>query len=119
MTSISKNVYIDKLDKKVNKYNSTYHKTINTNVKSKTYINSSKEINDKDPIFKIVDIVRISKYKNVFSKYYVQNCSEEVSMIKRIKNTVQCTYVISELNGEEIVGTFYEKVLQKTKQKRI
>ena len=64
MTSISKNVYIDKLDDIVNKYNNTYHSTIKmkpVDVKSNTYINSSKEINDKDPKFKIGDIVRISK----------------------------------------------------------
>ena len=64
-TSISKNVYIDKLDDIVNKYNNTYHSTIkmkSVDVKSNTYINSSKEINDKDPKFKIGDIVRISKY---------------------------------------------------------
>ena len=71
MTSISKNVYIDKLDDIVNKYNNTYHSTIKikpVNVKSNTYTNSSKEINDKNPKFKIGDIARISKYKNTFPK---------------------------------------------------
>ena len=65
MTAISKIVYIDKLDDIVNKYNNTYHSTIimkPVDVKSNTYINSSKEINDEDPKFKIGDIVRISKY---------------------------------------------------------
>ena len=65
MTSISKNVYIDKLDNIVNKYNNTFQSTIKmkpVDVKSNTYINSSKEINDKDPKFKIGYIVRISKY---------------------------------------------------------
>ena len=69
MTSISKNVYIDKLDDIVNKYNNTYHSTIKmkpVDVKSNTYIDSSKEINDKDPKFKIGYIVKISKYKNIF-----------------------------------------------------
>ena len=64
-----KNVYIDKLDDIVNKYNNTYHRTIKlkpVDVKSITYIDFSKEINDEDPKFKIVDIVRISKYKNMF-----------------------------------------------------
>ena len=76
MTSISKNVYIDKLDDIVNKYNNTYHSTIKmkpVDVKSSTYIDSSKEINNKDPKFKIGDIVRISKYKNIFAKGYVPN----------------------------------------------
>ena len=62
MTSRLKNVYIDKLDDIVNKYNNTCHSTIKmkpVDVKSSTYINSSKEINDKDPKFKIGDIVRI------------------------------------------------------------
>ena len=63
MTSISKNVYIDKLEDIVNKYNTTYHSPIkmrSVDVKSSIYINSSKEINDEDPKFKIGDIVRIS-----------------------------------------------------------
>ena len=57
-------------------------------VKSNTYIDSSKEINDKDPKFKIGDIVRISKYKNIFAKGYTPNWSEEVLMVKKVKNTV-------------------------------
>ena len=65
-----------------------------------TYIDSSKKINDD----KIGDIVRISKYKNLFAKGYVQDCSEEAFMIKKVKNTVPWTYVISDLKGEEIFG---------------
>ena len=102
MTSISKNMYIDKLDDIVNKYNNTYHRTIKmkpVHVKSNTYVNPSKEINDKDPNFKIGDNVRISKYKNIFAKGYVPNWSEEVFVIKKVKNTVPWTYVISDLNG--------------------
>ena len=83
-------------------------------VKPSTYIDSSKEINNKDPNFKIGDIVRLSKYKNIFAKVYVLNWSEEVFVVKKVKNTVPWTYVISDLKGEEIVGTFYEKELQKT-----
>ena len=75
------------------------------------------EINDKDPKSKICDIVRLSKYKNIFAKVYVPNWSEEVFMIKKVKNTVPCTYAVSDLKGEEIVGTLYEKELQKAKQK--
>ena len=81
MTSMSKTVYIDKLDDIVNKYNNTNHSTIKmkpVNEKSSTYIDSSKEINNKDPKFKIGDIVRISKYKNIFAKDYVPNWSEEI-----------------------------------------
>ena len=64
-------------------------------------------------IKKIIRNVRISKYKDLFAKCYVPNWSEEVSVIKKVKNTVPWTYVTSDLNGEEIVGTFYEKDLQK------
>ena len=84
-------------------------------VKSNTHINSSKEINDRDPKSKIGDIVRVSKYKNIFTKSFVPNWSEEVFAINKVKNTVPWTYVISDLTGEEIVGTFCEKELQKKK----
>ena len=83
-------------------------------VKDNTYINTSKEINNKDPKFKVGDHVRISKYKNILAIGYMPNWSEEVFIIKEIKNTVPWTYVINDLNGEEIIGTFYEKELQKT-----
>ena len=115
-------VCIDKLDDIVNKYNNTYHRTIKmkpVDVKLSTYIDSSKEINDKDPKFKIGDIVRISKYKIIFTKGCVPNWSEEVFLIKKVKNTVSWTYVIIDLKGEEILRTFYEKVLQKINQKSL
>ena len=119
MTSVSKIVYIDKLDDIVNEYNNTYHTKIKMkpiDVKDNTYINTDKEINNKDPKFKVGDRVRISKYKNIFAKGYNPNWSEEVFVIKKVKNTVPWTYVINDLNGEEITGTFYEKELQKTSQ---
>ena len=87
-------------------------------VKSNTYIDSSKEINNKDPKFKIGDIVRISKYKNIFAKGYVPNWSEEVFVIKKLNNTVPCTYVISDLKGKETVGAFHEKEMKKKKIKK-
>ena len=77
MPSISKNVYIDKLGDAVNKYSNTYHSTIKMkaiDVKLSTCIDSSKEINDEDPKYKIGDIVRTSKYRNIFAK----NCSKLV-----------------------------------------
>ena len=119
MTSISKNVYIDKLDDIGDEYNNTYHTTIKMkpiDVKDNTYINADKEINNKDPKFKVGDCVRISKYKKIFAKGYTPNWSEEIFAIKKVKNTVPWTYVINDLNGEEITGTFYEKELQKTSQ---
>ena len=75
MTSISKNVCIDKLDDIVNKYNNTCHSTIKmkpVDVKSNTYIDSSKEINNKDPKFKTGDIVRLLKYKILWQKVILQ-----------------------------------------------
>ena len=83
-------------------------------VKDNTYIDFKKEVNDKDPKFKVGDHVRISKYKNIFAKGYTPNWSEEVFVVSKIKNTVPWTYVINDFNGEEITGTFYAKELQKT-----
>ena len=119
MTSISKNVYIDKLDDMVHKYNNTKHRTIimkPIDVKDNTYIDFGKEVNDNDPKFKVGDHVRISKYKNIFAKGYTPNWSEEIFVIKKIKNTVSWSYVIHDLNGEEITITFYEKEFQKIDQ---
>ena len=113
-------MYIDELDDIVNKYNDKYHSTIKTkpvDVKSSTYIDSSKEINNKDPKFKIVDIVRILKYKNIFVKGYVPNWSEEVFLIKKVGKTIPWTYVISDLKSGEIFGTFFQSELQKTNLK--
>ena len=87
MTSISKSVYIDKLDDIFNKYDNTYHRTIKmepVDLKSNTYINSSKEINDKDPKFKIGDTVRISKYKNIFTKGHVLNWLKKFLCLKNL-----------------------------------
>ena len=116
MTSISKNVYIDKLDDIVNEYNNKNHRTTKMkpiDVKDNTYIDFGKEVNDNDLKFKVGDHVRISKYKNIFAKGYTPNWSEEIFVIKKIKNTVPWIYVINDLNSEEITGTFYEKELQK------
>ena len=119
MTSISKNVYIDKLDDIVKEYNSMYHTTIKmkpVDAKNNTYIDLKKEVNNVNPEFKIGYHVRISKYKNVFAKGYMPNWSEEICVLSKIKNTVPWTYVINDLNGKEIIGTFYEKELQGTNQ---
>ena len=88
MISISKNMYIDKLDDLVNEYNNTYSNTFKiepANVKSSAHIDSAKD--------------------------YTPNWSEEVFVIKKVKNAVPWTYAISDLNGEKILGTFYEEEL--------
>ena len=87
-------------------------------VKDNSYIDSmelrsEKEVNDKDPKFKVGDHVRISKYKSIFAKGYTPSWSKEVFIISNIKNAVPWTYTINDLNSEEIIGTFYEKELQK------
>ena len=79
MNSISKNVYIDRLDYIVNEYNNAYHRTIivkPVDVKDYTFIDFKKEVNDKDSKYKVGDHVRISKYKNIFANVYTPNWSE-------------------------------------------
>ena len=115
MTSISKNMYIDKLDDILHKYNNKNHRTIKINpidVKCNTYI----DFNETNPKFKVGGHVRMSKYKNIFAKDYTPNWSEEVFVIKEFKNTVSWTYVINDLNDEEITGIFYKRELQKVDQ---
>ena len=97
------------------------HRTIKTksiDVISDSYAEYNENSTEKDPKSKIGDRVRISKYKNIFAKEYIQNWSEEVFVASKIKNTVQWTYVSSDLNGEPITGSFYEKELQKTNQEK-
>ena len=120
MAAILKNVYFDVLDDIVDKYNNTIHKTIKMkpiDVTGDSYAKYNENSNKKDPKFKVGDHVRISKYKNIFAKGYTPNWSEEVFVVNKIKNTVPWTYVVSDLNGEEITGSFYEKELQKISQK--
>ena len=120
MTAISKNVYVDVFDDIVNKYNDTVHRTIkmkSIDVTDDSFAEYIEQSNKEDPKFKVGDHVRISKYKNIFAKGYAPNWSEEVFVINKINLTVSWTYAISDLNGEEITGSFYEKELQKTNQK--
>ena len=121
ITSMPKNLYIDKLDDIVSEYNNRYHRKIKMNpidATSGNYIEHNVNSNDKDPKFQDSDHVRISKYKNIFAKGYIPNWSEGVFVNKKVKNTVSWIYVINHLNGEKIIGTFYEKTGQ-NKLKRI
>ena len=114
MTAVSTNVCIHKLNDIVNEYDNTYHRTIKmkpTNVKDNTHIDFNKEVHDKDPKFKLDDHVRTSKYKNIFAKGYTPNKSQDFFVIKKAKNTVPWTYVISDLNGEKN----YDKEFLKTR----
>ena len=122
MTAISKNVYFDVLDDIINKYNNTVHRTVKMKPTDITddyyteYSEHSMELhsNKKSPKFKLDDNVRTSKYKKIFAKGYTPNWAEEDFVINKIKNKVPWTYAISDLNGEEITGSLYEKELQET-----
>ena len=120
MTTVGKNVYFNVLDDIVKKYNNTWHSSLKMKPKDVTddsFVEYNEESIKKDPKFKVGDNVRISKYENIFAKGYTPNWNEEIFVVKKIKNAVPWTYVISDLNGENIVGSFYDKELQKTDQK--
>ena len=112
MTAIQQNIYFDVLDDIVDKTIKMKPIKVTGN-----YCAEYNEIPDKkDPKFKVGNNVRICKCKNIFAKGYTSNWSE-VFVINKIKNAGPWTYAISNLNGEEITGSFYEKELQKTNQK--
>ena len=120
MTAIGENVYFNDLDDIVKNYNNNVHSSIKMkpkDVADYSFFEYSEETNEKDPQFKVGDDVRISKYKNIFAKGYTPNWSEEVFVVNKVQNTVPWMYLINDLNGEEIKGSFYEKELQKTDQK--
>ena len=101
-------------DEIVDKYNNKYHRTIKMKLiddRSGSFAEYSIDSNTKDAKFKIGDHIKISKDKNVFAKGYAPNWSNEVFVIRKVKDTMAWTYVISDLNGEESNGTFYEKEL--------
>ena len=119
MKAIPKNVYLDVLDDIVNQYNNTIHRTIKMkpiDVTDDYFAEYNEDSNKKVPKFKIGDHVRISKYKNIFDKGYAPNWSEEIFFVSNIKNTVPWTYIINDLNGVKINGSFYERELQKSNQ---
>ena len=118
MTATSKNVYYDVLDAVVNKYNNTKHSTIK--MKSIDVKDNNKRVYvdehyEKDSRFKVGDRVRISKFKNIFAKGYTPNWSKEIFVVDKINDTVPYTYNLKDLNDEEIIGSFYDRELQKTK----
>ena len=120
MTTIGKNVYFDVLDDIVEKYNNTVHSSLKMKPKDITdikYVEYSEETNKKSPKFKVGDNVGISKYKNIFAKCYAPSWSGEVFVVNKVQNPVPWTYLINDVNYEEIKGSFYDKELQKTDQK--
>ena len=118
---IGKNVYYDVLDDVVNKYNNTKHSTIKMkpidvrdNNNKRVYID---EHNGKRSRFKVVDRVRISKFKNIFAKAYTPNWSKEIFIVDKINDAVPYTYNLKDLNDEEIIGSFYDQELKKLNYK--
>ena len=117
MTATGKNVYYDVLDDAVNKYNNTKHitikmKPVDVGDNKRVYID---EHNVKDSRFKVSDRIRISKFKNIFAKGYTPNWSTEIFIVDKINDTVPYTYNLKDLNDEEIIGSFYDRELQKIK----
>ena len=117
MAATGKNVYYVVLDDIVNEYNNTKHNTIKMKPKDvgdnkRVYIDKQ---NEKDNRFKVGDRVRISKFKNIFAKGYTPDWSTEIFIINKVNDTVPYTYNLKDLNGEEIIGSFYDRELQKTK----
>ena len=108
MTSITKNVYIDKLDDIVHEYNNTYHGTIKMKPNN-TYIDFGKEVNDNDPKFQVGNHVRISKYKNIFAKCYTPNWSEEVFVIKKMKIKLHGLVLLMILVVKRLLEHFMKK----------
>ena len=113
MTATGKNVYYDVLDDVVNKYNNTKHSTIK--MKTIDVGDNNKRVgidehNGKDNKFKVGD-----RYKNIFGKGYAPNWSSEIFIVDKINDTVPYTYSLKDLNDEEIIDSFYDKELRKTK----
>ena len=118
-TSIFKKMCIDKLDITSNNYNNINHSTIKIKLVDVNAVHIFILIgnNKEDTKFKVGDHVSISKYNNIYAKDYVPNRSEEAFAIKKVKNTIPRTYVISDVKGKEIVGMSYGKEIQKTIKK--
>ena len=116
MTATVKNVYYDVLDDVVNKCNNTKHITIKMkpiDVKNNKRIYTD-EHNEKDSKFKVGDRIRISKFKNIFTKGYTPNWSSEIFTVDKINDTVPYKYNLKDLDDEEVIGSFYDKELQKS-----
>ena len=120
MTAVSKNYYFDVLDNIDNKHNNTVNRIIKIkpiDVTSDSYAECNENSNVTEPKFKNGDHVRISKCKNIFAKGYAQNRSEEFFVVSKVKDTVPWTYVITDLNGEKIAGSFMKMNCKKLGKK--
>ena len=113
MTSTSKNVYIDKLDDIGNKCKNLYHSTIkmkSVGVKSNAYIDSSEEINNKDPKFKISDIVRIYQHIKIFlQKVTLQVVQKRFLWFKKLKILCSGLMLLTILIEKKLLKHFMKK----------
>ena len=118
MIAISRSMYVDKLLELVDEYNNTILRLIKMKPAMSNLIHLSILITIITPKnkFNVGDYLKISKYKIISAKGYQTNWTEEVLVIKIVKDTSPWTEVIEDLNGEEIAGTFYAQELQKQKQ---
>ena len=117
ITATGKKVYYDVLDDVINKYNNTKHSTIKMkpiDVKDNNKRVYIYEHNEKDSTFKVGDRVRISKFKNIFAKRYAPNWSSLIFIVDKVNDTIPYTYNLKDLNDEEIIGSFYDRELQKS-----
>ena len=106
------------LDDIVNEYNNTKHNTIKMKSKDVKYDNNRvyiDEDNKRSARYNVGDRVRISKFKNIFAKGYTPNWSKEIFIVNKINDTVPYTYNLKDLNDKEIIGSFSDRELQKTK----
>ena len=113
MTANDSKSYLPYLNKLVEEYNNTYHHSINKKLTNADYsaLTENIESNPEAPKFKVNDKVIIAKYKNIFSKGYAENLSREIFINDSVLKTNPWTYKIKDLNGEKIIGSFYEKKL--------
>ena len=111
MTANDSKSYLSYLNKLVDQYNNTYHHSISKKPINADYSALTKKIEtySKDPKVKVNDRVRITNYKNTFSKVYTENWSREIFTTDSVLKTNPCTYKIKDLNGEKVIGAFMKK----------
>ena len=113
MTANDSKSYLSYLNKLADQYNNAYRHSIGKKPTNDDYSALTEKIegNPTAPKFKVNDRVRITNYKNIFSKCYTANCSREIFIIDSVLKTNPWVYTIKNLNGKKIIGSFYEKEL--------
>ena len=97
-------------------------KDVNINNEKRVLIQINKKrifVNKKPAKYKVGDRVRISKYKQIFTKGYLPNWTNEIFTIHNIKQTVPRTYILKDDTGTVLDGGFYEQEISKTKYDNI